>query len=346
MPFVTFEGVEGCGKSTQLALAAARLRERGHRVVETREPGGTPTGRDGSGRCCSTPHRREIDDVTEWLLIEADRCQHVREVLQPAVASGAFVLCDRYSDSTEAYQRAGRGLDARGRADGRRARARRPGAGPDAALRPRARRRDWRAPGERDGTRVGRFEGAGLSFHRAVREAYLEIARREPDRVVLVRSEPDAAARVRGDLAAPRGALLAVTLAGRRRRRPTGSPASRGRLPGALLLTGSVRRRPRPRGGGAGGLAALPGGRSGAPLRRLPPGGGGPAPGPLRRRARRRADPRRSGSRSHRLRGRAPLRERAAGGHRHARRGAARSRIGQRAPEEPRGAGRASSTGS
>lgn len=192
MPFVTFEGVEGCGKSTQLRLAAARLRERGHRVVETREPGGTPVG-ERLRAILMDPGQTHLDAVTEWLLMEADRRQHVRELLQPAVASGAFVLCDRYSDSTEAYQRAGRGLDAEavGRVDA----LARDGLLPDLTLLydldPEAGLARTR---QRDGARVGRFEGADLSFHRAVRAAYLEIARREPHRVVLLRAEGEPAA--------------------------------------------------------------------------------------------------------------------------------------------------------
>jgi dTMP kinase len=191
MPFLTFEGVEGCGKSTQLKLAAARLRERGHAVVETREPGGTPLG-ERLRSVLMDPGEKHLDAVTEWLLIEADRRQHVIEVLQPSVASGAFVLCDRYSDSTEAYQRAGRGIDAEAVAlvDA----LARGGLRPDLTLlydlEPEAGLARAR---ERDGPRVGRFEGADLSFHRTVRAAYLEIARREPRRVVLVRAEGDPA---------------------------------------------------------------------------------------------------------------------------------------------------------
>jgi dTMP kinase len=190
MPFVTFEGVEGCGKSTQLALAAARLRERGHRVVETLEPGGTPLG-ERLRAVLLDPEQTRLADLTEWLLIEADRCQHVRQVLQPAVASGAFVLCDRYSDSTEAYQQIGRRIDAQAvrMVDA----LARDGLVPDLTLlydlEPEAGLTRAR---QRDGPRVGRFESADLSFHRAVRAAYLDIARREPGRVALVRSEPDA----------------------------------------------------------------------------------------------------------------------------------------------------------
>lgn len=190
MPFVTFEGVEGCGKSTQLRLAGARLRELGWPVLETLEPGGTPVGARLRSLLLD-PDRAEIDGVTEWLLIEADRRQHVREVLKPALARGNFVLCDRYSDSTEAYQRAGRGLDAETvrRVDA----MARDGLAPDLTLLydvdpetglARTRARD---------PRVGRFEGAALSFHRTVREAYLEIARREPERIALIRADGDPA---------------------------------------------------------------------------------------------------------------------------------------------------------
>jgi len=187
MPFVTFEGVEGCGKSTQLARAAARLRELGKPVLETREPGGTPVGERLRALLLDAA-RRELDGVTEWLLIEADRRLHVREVLRPAVAGGTFVLCDRYSDSTEAYQQAGRGIDPAAVAlvDG----LARDGLTPDLTLlydlEPEAGLARAR---ERDGPRVGRFEAADLSFHRAVRAAYLEIARREPRRVALIRSD-------------------------------------------------------------------------------------------------------------------------------------------------------------
>jgi dTMP kinase len=190
MPFVTFEGVEGCGKSTQLALAAARLRERGRRVVETREPGGTAAG-ERLRAILLDPDFAALDPVTEWLLIEADRRQHVREVLKPAVESGAFVLCDRYSDSTEAYQSAGRGLepktvelvDALARDGLTPELTLLYDLDPEAGLE-RARGRDGR---------VGRFEGAELPFHRAVRRAYLEIARREPQRVALIPVNGDAA---------------------------------------------------------------------------------------------------------------------------------------------------------
>ena len=186
MPFVTFEGVEGCGKSTQLRLAAARLSEGGREVLATREPGGTRIGATLRGILMDAGNT-DLDPVTEWLLLEADRRQHVRETLQPARARGVFILCDRYSDTTEAYQQVGRGLDpaavrfvdAIARDD----------LTPDLTLLydldpreglARARRRD---KGE-----TGRFEAADLDFHERVREAYLSIARREPERVAVLSS--------------------------------------------------------------------------------------------------------------------------------------------------------------
>ncbi len=106
--FITFEGVDGCGKSTQLKRAAACLRRLGQDVVTTFEPGDTGLGKEIrmlllSGDFMPVPE-------SELLLFLADRAQHVREVIQPALQSGAWVLCDRYSDSTLAYQLAARKL--------------------------------------------------------------------------------------------------------------------------------------------------------------------------------------------------------------------------------------------
>ena len=189
MPFITFEGVEGSGKSTQLKLAAERLSARGRPGLATREPGGTRIGRILRGALLPSAHR-ELDPVAEWLLFEADRRQHVVQVLRPALERGRFVLCDRFSDATEAYQLVGRRLDARlvRRVDA----LARDGLVPDLTLLydldpgaglARANRRGGRS--------VGRFERAELEFHEKVRRAYLAIARREPERVkVLDASRP------------------------------------------------------------------------------------------------------------------------------------------------------------
>jgi dTMP kinase len=190
MPFITFEGVEGCGKSTQLALAAARLRSLDREVVETREPGGTTIGRSLREIVLDAANET-LDPVTEWLLLEADRRQHVREMLRPALAGGAFVLCDRFGDSTEAYQQAGRGLDA--------AAVRlvdaiaRDGLMPDLTLLYDLDPREGLArTRERDAGRSDRFDRADLEFHRRVRQGYLEIARREPARVAVVAADAPA----------------------------------------------------------------------------------------------------------------------------------------------------------
>jgi len=189
MPFITFEGVEGSGKSTQLRRVADRLRRKRRRVLVTREPGGTRIGRILRGVLLEKSHR-ELDPVAEWLLFEADRRQHVVEVLRPAVAEGLFVLCDRFSDATEAYQQVGRRMDARlvRHVDG----LARDGLVPDLTLLydldP---RRGLERANRRGGGSVGRFEETELDFHEAVRRAYLRIAKREPHRVrVLDASRP------------------------------------------------------------------------------------------------------------------------------------------------------------
>lgn len=189
MPLVTFEGVEGSGKTTQMVLAAGRLREIRADVVQTREPGGTEIGRR-LREILMDPGNENLDPITEWLLLEADRRQHVKETLQPALSRGAFVLCDRYSDATEAYQRGGRGLDAGAVSlvDG----LARDGLLPDLTLVYDLDPREGLArANRRDGERTGRFESAPLAFHERVRRTYLEIAAREPGRVAVVpASEP------------------------------------------------------------------------------------------------------------------------------------------------------------
>src|SRR5690606_9935817 len=109
--FITFEGLDGSGKSTQQRFAAEWLRERGVDVVPTHEPGGTPLG--GAVRELFLDARwGRMDGIVELLLVAASRRQHVLEVIAPALSRGAWVLCDRYSDSTWAYQGAGRGVAA------------------------------------------------------------------------------------------------------------------------------------------------------------------------------------------------------------------------------------------
>src|SRR5208283_2313993 len=107
----SFEGSEGCGKSTQISLLAWRLRSMGYKVRTLREPGGTPIGEEIRHTLKHSPANHAMTPEAELLLMNASRAQIVREVIRPALAAGEIVLCDRYYDSTTAYQGHGRQLD-------------------------------------------------------------------------------------------------------------------------------------------------------------------------------------------------------------------------------------------
>ena len=185
--FITFEGPEGAGKSSQIQLLGAALTASGRKVVTTREPGGTPLAE--AIRNVVKGHRgdEEVHPVTELLLMEAARSQHVSQVILPALDAGSIVLCDRFYDSTTAYQGGGRGLDMdtivglNGFAS--------LGATPDLTilldLTP---ERGFERTGRRAETQgeYDRFELEKLDFHRRVRAAFLELARREPHRVKVI----------------------------------------------------------------------------------------------------------------------------------------------------------------
>jgi dTMP kinase len=109
--FITFEGTEGSGKTTQIAALAERLRGLGHTVRALREPGGTPIGEEIRHTLQHSQANRAMTPEAELLLLNASRAQLVRQVIRPALAAGEIVLCDRFSDSTLAYQGHGRGLD-------------------------------------------------------------------------------------------------------------------------------------------------------------------------------------------------------------------------------------------
>ena len=109
--FISFEGTEGCGKSTQVELLAQRLRSLGHVVRLHREPGGTPIGEEIRHTLKHSPHNHAMTAEAELLLMNASRAQLVREVIRPALDAGEIVLCDRFYDSTIAYQGYGRELD-------------------------------------------------------------------------------------------------------------------------------------------------------------------------------------------------------------------------------------------
>jgi dTMP kinase len=200
--FITFEGLDGTGKSTQMRKLAAVLRAAGYKVVETREPGGTATG-EKVRRVLLDSATQGLSPQAEMALMFASRAQHIAEVIQPALERGQIVLCDRFTDSTEAYQGSGRKL------------------GSEAVLKlhrilcgdlqpdltilldsdpamsvGRARRRNQRAShGSNNGSNKNsskhhhdenRFEQETRAFFARVREGYMTIAKREPQRVVAV----------------------------------------------------------------------------------------------------------------------------------------------------------------
>lgn len=185
--FITFEGIEGSGKTTQMSLLAERLRSGDREVVVTREPGGTALGAALRGLLLAESGP-SIAPETELLLYAADRAQHVVEVLRPALDRGAVVLCDRYLDATLAYQGFARGLGfervlAYHRdppLDLRPDRTLLLDLEPDEAL-GRARDRNANVAGDE-----GRFEAEQADFHRRVRQGYLELAHRHEDRYRIV----------------------------------------------------------------------------------------------------------------------------------------------------------------
>ncbi len=190
--FVTFEGIEGSGKSTQIARLAERLDAVGERTVVTREPGGSPLGRRLRELLLGEEIAR-IEPVAELLLYVADRAQHLREFVEPHLASGTHVLCDRYLDATLAYQGFARGLDVdyirllhqKPPLDRRPHRTVLLDLDPELGL-DRARRRNVELGLE---ATEGRFEREAIAFHRRVREGYLALAEAEPFRFRIVAAE-------------------------------------------------------------------------------------------------------------------------------------------------------------
>ena len=192
--FITFEGLDGCGKSTQAEKLAAALRARGLSVTVTREPGGTPTGEKMRQLLLDT-NTGTLAPMAELALMFAARAQHIQEVIGPGLGDGKIVLCDRFTDSTEAYQGGGRKL----------------GKEPVLALHrilcgnlqpdltifmdsdvatsvARARRRnEVHAKGNKQKAHdENRFEQESKAFFERVHQAYLAIAQREKDRVAVV----------------------------------------------------------------------------------------------------------------------------------------------------------------
>ncbi|KAA9132008.1 dTMP kinase [Marinihelvus fidelis] len=187
--FITLEGGEGAGKTTQLAFIRDWFEHRGHTVQVTRQPGGTPLS-ERIRELLLDPAQGDMTPLAELLLLFADRAQFLADVVRPALARGEVVLCDRFTDSTRAYQGGGRGMAA----DTIETLARlvHGDVEPDLTLL-------LDLPVETGMARAGargeadRMESAGMAFHEAVRRAYRDLAKGEPERVKLIDASASAA---------------------------------------------------------------------------------------------------------------------------------------------------------
>jgi dTMP kinase len=185
--FITLEGIDGTGKSTQFRLLVEELRRRKFPVVATREPGGTRTGEQVRDILLASKTGK-LAPLAELALMYAARAQHVDEVVRPALARGEIVVSDRYNDSSFAYQVYGRklGVEVVRAFDRAICSATQPDLTIVLDLSPRAALRRAMGRETRQRSRHGRFEAQGLAFHNRVRRGYLEIAARDPRRVKVV----------------------------------------------------------------------------------------------------------------------------------------------------------------
>jgi dTMP kinase len=175
--FVTFEGPEGAGKSTALAAVAGMLRQDGHDVLCSREPGGGELGRKIRDLLL---HGGELSAATELMLFLADRANHVESILRPALANGRLVLCDRYIDSTTAYQGYGRGMDIGFLNEANRFAT--DGLMPDLTIL-------FDLPPEAGLARLrnkDRMDRQPIEYHQKVRMGFLELARNSPERFAVI----------------------------------------------------------------------------------------------------------------------------------------------------------------
>jgi len=198
--FITFEGIDGSGKSTHLRLLSNFLHTNGLEVLLTREPGGTPVG--NRLRAALLDAREQVDPLTELLVFAADRAQHVRRVLRPAIEQGQVVISDRYADATVAYQGAGRGFSSELISEII--------ALATEGLKPELTllfdlsvvESNTRTSRRTHGNQVGdRLDAEHADFHTRVRDAYLRLAESEPQRIKVVetnRSVEETQAAVRG----------------------------------------------------------------------------------------------------------------------------------------------------
>lgn len=174
--FITFEGADGCGKTTQMELLAEYLKNNGKDILLTREPGGKGLGE--KVREILLNYNGPVSDRCESFLFLADRAQNIDTIVNPAVSQGKIVLCDRHIDSTVAYQGYGRGLDIERinklndiATNGKK---------PDLTF---VFDIDVETSMKRVGKEKDRMESAGIDFHNRVRKGYLELAKQEPQRI-------------------------------------------------------------------------------------------------------------------------------------------------------------------
>ncbi|MFA5398828.1 MAG: dTMP kinase [Dehalococcoidia bacterium] len=186
--FITFEGCEGCGKSTQAGLLHDELLRRNIPSALTHEPGGTPLG-DRVRKLLKVKRNYDISPQAELLLFNACRAQLVRDVILPALAQGTNVICDRFTGSTLAYQGYGRGLGVETVASINNAAT--GGLQPDIIflldLQPQAGLKRKRNTGD------DRFEAEDIAFHHRVRDGYLDLAGRDPSRWIVIEAQQPAA---------------------------------------------------------------------------------------------------------------------------------------------------------
>ncbi|SHI72321.1 thymidylate kinase [Malonomonas rubra DSM 5091] len=190
-PFITFEGIEGSGKTTQIQRLTKLLHQQGHSVLQTREPGGCSIADQIRGILLH-PDNAEMDSRAELLLYAAARAQHIEQIVRPALNDNKVVICDRFTDATIAYQGDGRGLDrdlisqlnhlAAGNC--------RPGLTllfdlPVETGLSRALQRE----SEQQNCTEGRFEREKTEFHQRIRNGYLQLAKSEPQRVKIIQAD-------------------------------------------------------------------------------------------------------------------------------------------------------------
>lgn len=191
--FITFEGVEGCGKTTQIRLLADALRQSGKKVVLTREPGGCKIS-DKIRAILLDSENSEMTPLAELLLYAAARAQHINEVIRPALVTGNIVLCDRFTDATVAYQGFARGIDLG--LINRLNETATSGCNPDltvlidcpveTGLERAIARIEAGSASDSGHLREERFERESIEFHQKVRNGYLTLAGKSPDRFIII----------------------------------------------------------------------------------------------------------------------------------------------------------------